>query len=386
PPPAQCRGAEREKTLACSPPSSDPGRPRGRRGRPARGPRAGLTTLRGRPRRMRRLIMPASVGRGRVVAWRARSWHRSDVRIVPSARSIEEHPSIIWRTSHARNRQKHREWTSERWPAVGCGSGGRCVGRVLPGAWIRGGPRVHGKAPISAAERGGSGRVLGRAPPPMRGFGDHAPDLWIARSTPARPRAWGGHATAGGRCAHAPKALCVLGSEGSFLERRARLDARLRRSLAVTRAELVRRNIVQGVSVVRRASHALEAWLPRRPPLGALIAAGRLATDYVDRAFPIRRDKEAPLAERVERVLLERLLAPPAPQPRAPLRTLWPPHGLGSDPGGDPVPPAPSPAPRVDPAALASVVVQVLAAAGALPPAWHPAPAGRPAPPPQPPR
>ncbi|CAK0824747.1 unnamed protein product, partial [Prorocentrum cordatum] len=292
PPPAQCRGAEREKTLACSPPSSDPGRPRGRRGRPARGPRAGLTTLRGRPRRMRRLIMPASVGRGRVVAWRARSWHRSDVRIVPSARSIEEHPSIIWRTSHARNRQKHREWTSERWPAVGCGSGGRCVGRVLPGAWIRGGPRVHGKAPISAAERGGSGRVLGRAPPPMRGFGDHAPDLWIARSTPARPRAWGGHATAGGRCAHAPKALCVLGSEGSFLERRARLDARLRRSLAVTRAELVRRNIVQGVSVVRRASHALEAWLPRRPPLGALIAAGRLATDYVDRAFPIRRDKE----------------------------------------------------------------------------------------------
>ncbi|CAK0824744.1 unnamed protein product, partial [Prorocentrum cordatum] len=193
-----------------------------------------------------------------------------------------------------------------------------------------------------------------------------APPAWaLRRGAPSSRTAW---RASGG----ASRALCVLGSEGSFLERRARLDARLRRSLAVTRAELVRRNIVQGVSVVRRASHALEAWLPRRPPLGALIAAGRLATDYVDRAFPIRRDKEAPLAERVERVLLERLLAPPAPQPRAPLRTLWPPHGLGSDPGGDPVPPAPSPAPRVDPAALASVVVQVLAAAGALPPAWHP--------------
>ncbi|CAK0874385.1 unnamed protein product [Prorocentrum cordatum] len=50
----------------------------------------------------------------------------------------------------------------------------------IKGAWISDGSRVHGKSRSPAAERGGIGRILGRAPPPIHGFGDRAPSPWIA--------------------------------------------------------------------------------------------------------------------------------------------------------------------------------------------------------------
>ncbi|CAK0802124.1 unnamed protein product [Prorocentrum cordatum] len=48
------------------------------------------------------------------------------------------------------------------------------------GAWMSDRLRFHGKSRISAAERGGTSRILGRAPPPVHGFGDRAPNPWIA--------------------------------------------------------------------------------------------------------------------------------------------------------------------------------------------------------------
>eukprot|EP00959_Pyramimonas_sp_CCMP1952_P450911 9440743-Pyramimonas_sp.AAC.1 len=42
------------------------------------------------------------------------------------------------------------------------------------------GPVSNVRPRISAAERVGTGRMLGRAPPPMHGFGDRAPSPWIA--------------------------------------------------------------------------------------------------------------------------------------------------------------------------------------------------------------
>ncbi|CAJ1374951.1 unnamed protein product [Effrenium voratum] len=45
---------------------------------------------------------------------------------------------------------------------------------------------------------------------------------------------------------HSSNATCILSSEGSFDERRRRLERRLLKSREVTRADLVQRNIVQG--------------------------------------------------------------------------------------------------------------------------------------------
>lgn len=112
---------------------------------------------------------------------------------------------------------------------------------------------------------------------------------------------------------HSETAMCIRDSEGSFEERRGRLDSALRNSLKVSRTDLLQRNIFQGVNVVRRGSRQLEEKLSARPPLEEMISKRRLTADYVDKVFPDRlEDSVAPSAERIERVSLHRLLAPPA--------------------------------------------------------------------------
>ncbi|CAK9015768.1 unnamed protein product, partial [Durusdinium trenchii] len=116
-----------------------------------------------------------------------------------------------------------------------------------------------------------------------------------------------------------PNATCVLSSEGSFEERRHRLDWHLQRSRQVSRGDLVQRNIVQGssvhaasvcVSVVRRGIHILEELLRQRPSLGELISSERLPADYIDKMFP---EKDPPKPERKAPVFLNELLTPPDP-------------------------------------------------------------------------
>eukprot|EP00913_Durusdinium_trenchii_P014696 g13786.t1 len=108
-----------------------------------------------------------------------------------------------------------------------------------------------------------------------------------------------------------PNATCVLSSEGSFEERRHRLDWHLQRSRQVSRGDLVQRNIVQGVSVVRRGIHILEELLRQRPSLGELISSERLPADYIDKMFP---EKDPPKPERKAPVFLNELLTPPKPK------------------------------------------------------------------------
>eukprot|EP00959_Pyramimonas_sp_CCMP1952_P430067 9007278-Pyramimonas_sp.AAC.1 len=58
----------------------------------------------------------------------------------------------------------------------------------IKGAWMSDGLRFHGESRITAAGRGGTGRILGRAPPPINGFGDRAPDPWIANPCLRAPK------------------------------------------------------------------------------------------------------------------------------------------------------------------------------------------------------
>lgn len=122
-----------------------------------------------------------------------------------------------------------------------------------------------------------------------------------------------------------PNATCIRDSEGSFEERRRRLDRRLRRSLEVTRADLIQRNILQGFNIVRRGTRVLEGFVTRRPTIGEMVSSRRLPPDYVDHAFPGPQSRPAqvptistsppgapPERQRVERVLLHKLLDPPS--------------------------------------------------------------------------
>jgi len=85
-----------------------------------------------------------------------------------------------------------------------------------------------------------------------------------------------------------------------------RLDNSLQQSLKVTRGDLMQRNIVQGVNVVRRGSRMLEEKVGARPPLEEMVASQRLPPDYIDRAFPEKQeDSVAPVGERIERVSLQ---------------------------------------------------------------------------------
>jgi hypothetical protein len=147
--------------------------------------------------------------------------------------------------------------------------------------------------------------------------------------------------------------MCIRDSEGSFAERRGRLDSALRNSLKVSKTDLLQRNIFQGVNVVRRGSRQLEEKLSARPPLEEMISKRRLSADYVDKVFPDRlEDSIAPSAERIERVSLHRLLAPPAKKQGS--------SSAAAAPGGG-APQAPSSqaqGPPLDPAMLAAMVVQ----------------------------
>lgn len=132
-------------------------------------------------------------------------------------------------------------------------------------------------------------------------------------------------------------AQCIRASEGSFEERRERLSKTLARSRQVTKMDLIQRNIVQGVNVVRRGSRSLEGLIERRPSLSDMVAQKRLPPDYIDRAFPSDPALSvAPTADRIERVSLQHLLPSPTPS----LQGLRP---------GAPL----------DPATLAAMVVQV---------------------------
>jgi len=121
---------------------------------------------------------------------------------------------------------------------------------------------------------------------------------------------------------HSDYATCVRDSEGTYSERRERLRRALERSSQVTKMELMQRNIMQGVNVVRRGMHMIGGQLRQRPSLAELIAAKKLPEDYLARAFPENlADSVAPLPERIERVSLQKLLAPPngpAPSSRHP--------------------------------------------------------------------
>lgn len=122
-------------------------------------------------------------------------------------------------------------------------------------------------------------------------------------------------------------AICIRDAEGTFQDRRARLEVRLQNSMAVSKMDLIQRNIVQGVNVVRRGAHALEQRLRHRPSLKDMISSNRLPQDYLDRVFPSDPERRvAPLADRIERVSLHRLLEPPseASAARRPAATLDP--------------------------------------------------------------
>eukprot|EP00930_Biecheleria_cincta_P012332 TRINITY_DN11600_c0_g1_i1.p1 TRINITY_DN11600_c0_g1~~TRINITY_DN11600_c0_g1_i1.p1 ORF type:complete len:339 (-),score=40.58 TRINITY_DN11600_c0_g1_i1:103-1119(-) len=110
---------------------------------------------------------------------------------------------------------------------------------------------------------------------------------------------------------HSENASCVLHNEGSFEERRQRLHNRLRRSREISKADLVQRNIVQSVSVVRRGAHVLEGLLKRRPKPADLIAAGRLPRNYLDILFPDDASASlAPTAKLRPPVSLDQLIGP----------------------------------------------------------------------------
>eukprot|EP00439_Symbiodinium_sp_Y106_P045939 s815_g5.t2 len=161
---------------------------------------------------------------------------------------------------------------------------------------------------------------------------------------------------------HTSNATCIRDTEGSFEERRQRLDQRLRKSQEVSRADLVQRNIVPGVSVVRRGIHVLEGLLRSRPSLEQLTAANRLPPNYIDKMFPDDASgSAAPKAERKPAVSLNQLLSPPSNRPEAP----GPPPGAAVSPGPagpGPGPPNYMPVPGgqvpVDPAVLATWMVQ----------------------------
>merc|ERR1719440_2635404 len=100
---------------------------------------------------------------------------------------------------------------------------------------------------------------------------------------------------------HSETAACIRDSEGTFSERRARLDTSLQKSMKITKSELMQRNIVQGVNVVRRGSRALEGLLGARPALDEMVTSKKLPPDYLDKAFPTdQKDSVAPLADRIE--------------------------------------------------------------------------------------
>mmetsp|Transcript_127911 Transcript_127911/g.409763 ORF Transcript_127911/g.409763 Transcript_127911/m.409763 type:complete len:298 (+) Transcript_127911:152-1045(+) len=120
-------------------------------------------------------------------------------------------------------------------------------------------------------------------------------------------------------------AVCIRDSEGSFSERQNSFSGQLKKSLSVSKADLLHRNILQSVSVVSRGKNVLHGFFEARPTLEDLKAKRKLAPDYEERLFPADpANSVAPLAERIERVSLHRLLAPPttnvaaAPSGRAP--------------------------------------------------------------------
>lgn len=104
-------------------------------------------------------------------------------------------------------------------------------------------------------------------------------------------------------------AMCIRDSEGSFQQRRLRLHTAISKALLVTKSQLIERNILQGVNVVRRGIHALRNHVQQRPQLSELMVAKRLPLDYIDKLFPTDlAGSVAPLAARKERVCLNRLL------------------------------------------------------------------------------
>lgn len=114
---------------------------------------------------------------------------------------------------------------------------------------------------------------------------------------------------------HSDYATCIRDSEGSFAERRRRLHVQLKHSRTVTKMDLIQRNIIQGVNVVRRGAFSLEGQLKRRPTLISMEATGKLPPNYIDLLFPNNSAASvAPLAERKERVQLHQLLAPFPPE------------------------------------------------------------------------
>ncbi|CAE7949698.1 unnamed protein product [Symbiodinium sp. KB8] len=150
---------------------------------------------------------------------------------------------------------------------------------------------------------------------------------------------------------HTSNATCIRDAEGSFEERRQRLEQRLRKSQEVSRADLVQRNIVPGVSVVRRGIHVLEGLLRSRPSLEQLTAANRLPPNYIDKMFPDDASgSAAPKAERKPAVSLNQLLSPPSNRPGAAVSP-----GPAGPPNYMPVPGGQVP---VDPAVLATWMVQ----------------------------
>eukprot|EP00929_Paragymnodinium_shiwhaense_P061949 TRINITY_DN30939_c0_g1_i1.p1 TRINITY_DN30939_c0_g1~~TRINITY_DN30939_c0_g1_i1.p1 ORF type:complete len:447 (-),score=46.26 TRINITY_DN30939_c0_g1_i1:300-1553(-) len=167
---------------------------------------------------------------------------------------------------------------------------------------------------------------------------------------------------------HSEHAVCIRDSEGSFQQRRRRLSSLLEESQKVTKMDLMQRNIVQGVNVVRRGVRMLEEPIEKRPSLVELMGAGKLPQDYLDRIFPDDSvNSVAPLAERIERVSLSQLLAP-APS--------------GGQPGGGGAGAAsaataaatPMPVPQLNPAGMVGMVPQFpfFKAGGPAPQAWDP--------------
>jgi len=132
---------------------------------------------------------------------------------------------------------------------------------------------------------------------------------------------------------HSANAVCVRNSEGSFAERQRRLDRRLRQSREISKADLVQRNIVQGINVVRRGIHTVEVALRHRPRLGEMIATKRLPPDYLDQLFP---DSAHPrVAERPGPQLGTGPLRDPYQGGKAPvsLHQLLPPPPSSAQPG-----------------------------------------------------
>ncbi|CAE7544128.1 unnamed protein product [Symbiodinium pilosum] len=155
---------------------------------------------------------------------------------------------------------------------------------------------------------------------------------------------------------HSSNATCIRDAEGSFEERRRRLDQRLRKSKEISRADLVQRNIVQGLSVVRQGVHILEGLLRSRPTLEQLVTSNKLPPDYIDKMFPNDASgSEAPKAERKPAVSLNQLLAPPSGRQGAATANT---PSAGSGPPGYLPPWQGGQVPVVDPAVLATMMVQ----------------------------